>query len=469
MKRIQFPKLPDQDDYLLDLQNNNYSMQTVYNYARDLCIFAVFLRSHHVDFEYIDKKLITIYKGYLRNGDHIRDLNKFREEVAINAGVISKNNPIRSEGSRTYENEMGGVSIPAEIEEKIADDLLMASEDSGVSESQNTYLVDVYKKVFGSLGRLNTRKSKPTNSGLPGLDSRSVNRMLSAFRSYLRYRIDFDLESPLPPDAVKLIKTPRKKSQVAEFEELKRLIECPMEFENDRRVALRNRCMLEMLFSTGMRISELIGLDLEQINHAGKLFITGKGRKQRFVYLTPRALGWLDAYLEVRLAYANETTIQDDKEEYYGDSDALSETNTDVSRSGTSKEGDISTDPTGESLYSNVRLLEQYRNSGGLEKFTSPALFIPFSGGRDGKRSLRLSTNYFQEKIAQYRRRLGIQVPTSAHSLRHGFATYLAENGAPAAAIQVLLGHESLSTTTRYVHASDKFAEGEHRDKHPLS
>jgi integrase/recombinase XerD len=73
-----------------------------------------------------------------------------------------------------------------------------------------------------------------------------------------------------------------------------------------------------------------------------------------------------------------------------------------------------------------------------------------------------------QEKIKRYREYLGINVPTSAHSLRHGFATYLAEQGANPAAIQILLGHESLNTTTRYVHASDRYAEKVHRQYHPL-
>jgi len=71
-------------------------------------------------------------------------------------------------------------------------------------------------------------------------------------------------------------------------------------------------------------------------------------------------------------------------------------------------------------------------------------------------------------KIKKYRELLGINVPTSAHSLRHGFATYLAEKGANPAAIQILLGHESLDTTTRYVHASDKYAERTHKEFHPL-
>ena len=57
---------------------------------------------------------------------------------------------------------------------------------------------------------------------------------------------------------------------------------------------------------------------------------------------------------------------------------------------------------------------------------------------------------------------------TSAHSLRHGFATYLAEEGASPVAIQILLGHESLNTTNRYVHASDRYARESHSRYHPL-
>jgi site-specific recombinase XerD len=59
------PKLPNQDDFLLELQNNNYSMQTVFNYARDLCILSVFLDSNGYTFNKIDKQCISIYKGLL--------------------------------------------------------------------------------------------------------------------------------------------------------------------------------------------------------------------------------------------------------------------------------------------------------------------------------------------------------------------------------------------------------------------
>ncbi len=474
------PKLPDQDDYLLDLQNNNYSMKTVYNYARDLCIFAMFIKTHRMSFHDVDKKSITIYKGYLRNGDHISDLNDFREDVAKNAGVITEIDSKLSKGSRTNKTDQGTVSIPPEGQEN----------DAYSSNRRETYLDDVYKKVYGSLGRLRTQIRSGGLKDSDGLDARSVNRMLSAFRSYLKYRIDFDLDVPVPPDAVKLIKTSKKAKQVASFKELQDLIECPMVFEKDEKIMIRNRCMLEMLFSTGMRISELIGLNLEQINIDGKLFIEGKGRKQRFVYLTPRAMLWLDKYLGIRLRYVSET---DDPESFDGrmpgqklvklsfgvekglgtdessknfDGRETSLEDNDVSQDGDA--GDLSAGYFNGSDYQNIKLLNQHRISGFIKKYHSPALFIPFSGGRNGHKSLRISTNHFQEKIADYRRRLGIQVPTSAHSLRHGFATYLAENGAPAAAIQVLLGHESLSTTTKYVHASDKFAEKTHREMHPL-
>jgi len=232
------------------------------------------------------------------------------------------------------------------------------------------------------------------------LDSRSINRMLSALRSYLKYRVDTDLPCPLAPDAVQMAKTIRKHPQVAELDALTALVESPSQFEGDARIALRNRAMMEVLLATGMRISELCNLRRAQIDGSGRIFITGKGRKQRFVYLTERAQTHLDAYLATRSDNA-------------------------------------------------------------------PALFVPYAGRNVGDPRRRISTNYVQERIKHYRERLRINVPTSAHSLRHGFATYLAEGGANPAALQILLGHESLDTTTRYVHASDRYAEETHHKYHP--
>jgi site-specific recombinase XerD len=236
--------------------------------------------------------------------------------------------------------------------------------------------------------------------------------MLSTFRSYLRFLNDSDFEKvPIAPDSVKLVKSERKESQVAELDELIQLIEAPEIYESKENVKFRNRAILELLFATGMRISELINLNREDLKlgaslnlEDSKIYILGKGKKQRFVYFTQRCRFYLERYIKIR-----------------------------------------------------------------TDDF--PALFIPYRGLRKGTQDpyiVRLSVNYVQAKIKEYRKLCGIIVPTSAHSLRHGFATYLAENGANPVAIQRLLGHESLQTTSKYVHSSDKFAEEVHKKYHPL-
>jgi len=244
------------------------------------------------------------------------------------------------------------------------------------------------------------RKTANNNKNSKRLNSYSTNRMLSVIRSYFKYLIEMDFDTPLPPDAIKMAKTIKKKPQVAELDQLVKLIESPMKFERNKKISSRNRAILEVLFATGMRISELTGLKMSQIDNEGKIFILGKGKKERFVYLTERAKKHLVEYINIR--------------------------------------------------HSN-----------------SPFVFVPYRGRNVGDKS-KISNNYIQERIKRYREYLGINVPTSAHSLRHGFATYLAESGANPAAIQVLLGHESLDTTTRYVHASDKYAQEIHKKFHPL-
>jgi len=233
------------------------------------------------------------------------------------------------------------------------------------------------------------------------LSPQSINRILSTVRSYIRYLVEMDFKTPIAADSIKLVKTERKKAKVPELEEIIRLIEAPTKLEKNKKISLRNRAILEILFATGLRISELCSLNRLDIDKTNKVFVKGKGKKERFVYLTPRAKNHLNNYLSTR-------------------------------------------------------------------KDSSPALFIPYSGANVSSPKKRLSTNYIQAKIKEYRKKLKINVPISAHTLRHGFATYLAEEGASPAAIQVLLGHESLETTTRYVHASDRFAQQTHQKYHPL-
>lgn len=349
--------LPFVYEFILSLENNNYSQETVDNYQRDLDIFATFLNFAKIEFSQLDKLRISEYKGFLRNQDYRPMLKQFKGDIS---------------------------EMSAELKEA--------------------------KKKTGP-GRPVT-KFKIKDSRYTGqLAAKSINRMLSSLRSYLNFLVDNDKPVPIPPTAIKMIKAEKKEPQVADLNVLVKLIESPTEFEKDAQVALRNRAILELIFSTGMRISEVVNLNREQIQMTdgkitdARIYIQGKGKKQRFVYLTDRGRTLLEEYLLLR------------KDNY-------------------------------------------------------PAVFIPTKGTRAATENpyiIRISQNYLQMKIAQYRRRLGINLPTSAHSLRHGFATYMAEEGASPAAIQHLLGHESLNTTTRYVHASDRFAEQSHRKFHPLS
>lgn len=309
--------LPLFDEFLLRLQTDNYSKETIYNYERDLLTFTQFLKDEiNKEFEKIDKGDIELFKAYLLSDDRKTSFSRQVSERKISSGTL--------------------------------------------------------------------------------------NRALSSLRSYLKFLIFRDFPIPVQPEAIRMVRKEKKHYKVAELSEIITLIESPSKFEDDPIVASRNRAMLEVLFATGMRISELLSLNKRDIDASGKIFIIGKGQKERFVYLTERALIYLKEYLSIR-------------------QDAY------------------------------------------------PALFVPQKGRRKNLANCRISTNYLQFKIKEYREKLGIIVPTSAHSLRHGFATYLAENGASPVAIQMLLGHESLNTTTRYVNASDKFAENSHKKFHPLA
>jgi site-specific recombinase XerD len=453
-----FPKLSDQDDFLLSLQNNNYSLQTIYNYARDLCIFATFLHFRGTKFNDVSKKDIDTFKGYLVAGKHLKDLDRFRNKYAENIDISGTKDSEALSDDLSDVKFVGGMNRPKTEDE---------NEVKPTKRFESDFLTDVYAKVYGNLGKFSdsSKSSKISSKKSAGLSPRSINRMLSSLRSFLKFKISYDLDIPLPPDAVNLMKAEKKTKKVASLEQLKKLIEAPMLFEKDEKVALRNRCMLEMLFATGMRISELIDLDLEQLNVEGKIYILGKGKKERSAYMTSRSLDWLNKYLVVRLRYA---FLDRDESEQPAEMEKFFVENSKEKGRETPTTSELNLEIFDKGNRKYIKLIENYRKSGMLNKFDSPALFIPFSGSRSGKPNARISTNYFQERIVVYRKKIGIQIPTSAHSLRHGFATYLAQEGANPAALQVLLGHESLNTTTKYVHASEKFAEETVRKNHPL-
>ncbi len=309
--------LPLFDEFLLYLQTNNYSKETLYNYEHDILTFVDFITDQlKKDFTKVTKMDIEHYKAYLFSVD--------RKTAILKQNALGK------------------------------------------------------------------------------LDSGSVNRYLSSLRSYLKYLVYQDFPTPVAPENIKMVRKEKKQYKLAGLAEIIKLIEAPTTLEKDPIVSARNRAIMEVLFSTGMRISELLSLNRKDIDHSGRVLVKGKGKKERFVYLTQRSQAYLNKYLALR---------QD----------------------------------------------------------SSPALFVPQKGRRKNSANCRISTNYLQEKIKKYREVLGIIIPTTAHSLRHAFGTYMAQEGASVVAIQMLLGHESLDTTTRYVNTQDKLAQETHRKFHPLA
>ncbi len=273
--------------------------------------------------------------------------------------------------------------------------------------SRNLFIKDLNKrlvlefKAYLVSGERQTAFNKENHT--QRLSATSINRCLSAVRAYVRFLIDQEYSCPVIPDHFKMVKREKPHPNVADFKDLVALIESPSRLEKNPIIGARNRAILETLFATGMRISELVNLNKRDLNDEGRIFITGKGRKQRFVYLTERAQEYLDQYLKLR-------------------------------------------------------------------KDREQALFVPTKSKTAAKGvPQRLTSRHIASRVQKYREALRIDLPTTPHSFRHGFATYLAEEGASPAAIQILLGHESLNTTTRYINASDKFAQESHRKFHPLS
>lgn len=265
----------------------------------------------------------------------------------------------------------------------------------------NRQTVDSYKVYLAGLGR-DTRK--PGNHSNRQLAACTINYKLAGLRVYLRYLIDSGYPCPLVPDAVKNLKALPKRPHLPQFEDLVRLIGSPSPDANI--MELRDKAILETLFNTGLKVSELVSLNCEQVDlERRRLGLKGKGEKIRVVFISDTAVRWMGRYLELR-----------------------------------------------------------------RDRFQP--LFIRHSGEVDARKSgerMRLTARSIQRIVIRYAKRCGLSITATPETLRHCFVTYVAGEGANPVPLRFLLGHESLDTTTRYVHASDKYAEETHRKYHPLA
>jgi len=250
-------------------------------------------------------------------------------------------------------------------------------------------------KYRAYLAREYTPKIKKT------LKKTTQNYYLIALRSLLNFFADRDIFS-LPAEKIKLAKD--KDTRVVSFlnlEQLEKLFAAP---DISKINELRDRAILESLFSTGMRIAELISLNREQIKLKPEIkdleiVIIGKGSRPRTVYFSERATHWLRNYLETRK----------DKEK---------------------------------------------------------ALFINYKNKKGTSR--RLTSRSIEKNIKKYAIMAGLPLTTTPHVMRHSFSTNLLEQGVDLRTLQEFLGHKTIVATQIYTHVTSKRLRDIHRKFHGI-
>lgn len=231
------------------------------------------------------------------------------------------------------------------------------------------------------------------------LQKTTQNYHLIALRSFLKFCAKRDI-SAMPAEKIELARTVRKQVTFLNEEELGRLLDQP---KLDTLPGLRDRAILELLFSSGLRVSELVGLDREHINLKRREFmVRGKGQKDRPIFISEAAAYWLEQYLAKRQDTTRPLFVR----------------------------------------YSGSKKVD---TSGNFHRLTARSV---------------------QRLVTRYALLAGITKHVSPHTLRHSFATDLLMNGADLRSVQALLGHSNISTTQIYTHVTDPHLKAVHQKFH---
>ena len=225
----------------------------------------------------------------------------------------------------------------------------------------------------------------------------TANRRLSVFKRFSRWALREKLIDADPTLRLQAARQPLRVPKILSEAQVEALLAAP---DTDTPLGLRDRTMIELMYASGLRVSELVGLKTVYLSlDEGALRVTGKGSKERLVPFGAEAHAWVRRYLaEARAAI--------------------------------------------------------------LKGQASDALFVTARGGP-------MTRQMFWKLIKAHALKAGIHAPLSPHTLRHAFATHLLNHGADLRAVQMLLGHADISTTTIYTHVARERLKQLHAMHHP--
>ena len=230
-----------------------------------------------------------------------------------------------------------------------------------------------------------------------GSRATSSNRRLSVFRRFFRWALREHLVTADPTLRMVAARQPLRVPKTLSEAQVEALLAAP---DTDTARGLRDRTMLELMYASGLRVSELVGLKTVHLSLSdGALRVMGKGARERLVPFGAEAQDWLQRWMGAPRAEV-------------------------------------------------------------LEGRSSDALFVTARGGP-------MTRQMFWKLVRQYARRAEITVPLSPHVLRHAFATHLLNHGADLRAVQMLLGHADIATTTIYTHVARERLRQLHARHHP--
>ena len=257
----------------------------------------------------------------------------------------------------------------------------------------NDITQEVLRKFRLRLNRLENERGE-------GLEPITQAYHLIALRGFLKYLAQRGVQS-LDPSLVELPHIVRKQVTFLHYDEIERLLSG---IDLNTETGLRDRAIIELLFSGGLRVSELVGLNRDSVNLERREFVVrGKGSKDRPIFISKAAAERIQDYLDAR------------------------------------------TDSLAPLFLNNSRNLQVVDTSGNYR---------------------RLTTRSVERIVQKYARMAGITKHVSPHTLRHSFATDLLMNGADIRSVQTMLGHADISTTQIYTHVTDKHLKEVHEKFH---